>query len=227
MIQDSEPKYLRQAPDANGNVIGGVCGEIIQAMMRVDPSLRITFDPEPVPFRRIEKSLEDGEIDAFFGMIRNAEREAKFVFLEPRLYATYNKLVVNANDEVAVEDWDDVRRLGAQGVVMVDAGTAHQRYLEEQGNLILDFSGKTREDNLRKLLRNRARFYYSTDLGVVFTMRQLGIEPQLRLLPRSFKDDAQYLALSKRLSPEIISRANAALIRLHNSGELAAIRARH
>jgi ABC-type amino acid transport substrate-binding protein len=227
MAQDSEPKYLPVTYADGSTGVEGLCIEILKAIERIDPEIKIQVKMGIVPFKRIEVELEGGGIDLFFGMIRNEEREKKFIFLEPPLYATSNKLVVNANDTIQVNSWDDVRSLGAQGIILVDFGTAHVKYLEEQGGLLVESGGKTREDNLQKLMLRRGRFYYSTDLGIVHVIRTQGLEGKFRLLPRVFKEDFQYLAVSRKAPVTAPGRLAAALKKLAESGELQKIRAKY
>jgi glutamate/aspartate transport system substrate-binding protein len=223
-LQDSEPKYLVKEVPGGEPQVSGICVEIMRAIEKADPEIRFAFWHKQVPFKRIEQALTEGKNDVFFGMIKNEERAAKFIFVDPPLYSTYNKMVVRAEETANIQSLQDLLALGEEGRVLVDAGTAHVKFLQTQPGLIIDEGGKTREDNLKKLLLKRARFYYSTDLGITYYVKTMGLQNQVKLLPHVFKVDAQYLAFAKTVDAAVVARVTKTLEKLQASGELQRIR---
>lgn len=222
MLQDSAPKYVFMA---DGRV-GGLGIDLMQALAHQDGNMRFEFAPLMTPFPRILFELEQGRIDVFIGAIYTDERAKNLHFLQPSLYQTTNRLVVRRQDAaLAIDSLDDLRALGRDGMILVDRGTAHQQWLQQTGGLRLDAGADQRELNLQKLISGRARFYYSTDLGVLYTARQLGIESQIAVLPLVLKTEPQYLVVSVKADGRIAARLQAALQTLSDNGHLDAITA--
>ena len=224
MLQDSAPKYIEQADGS----YGGLAIDIMQALERADGTLTFQFDRLNTPFPRIVHELQHNRIDAFIGAIYTEARTELFDYLQPSLYHTQNRLVVRKQDSnLNIQSLNDIVSLGRDGVILVDRGTAHQSWLQNVPGLRVDGGANTREQNLLKLLSERGRFYYSTDLGVLHTARAMGIEHQIHFLPLVLKEEPQYLVVSKAMPPEARQRLQRALEQIHASGELAQIRARY
>lgn len=223
-LQDSIPKYMQTADKE----FKGICLDIMRAIEEVDPSIRFEYEKSLVPFARISRDLEVGSIDVFFGMVWNEEREELFSFIQPALYPTYNLLVVRADDPITtLASIDEVRALGRNGVILVDRATAHQAFLEEIGGLTIDSGGGNRRENLAKLMGQRGRFYYSTDIGLIGTIEEMELQDKVRFLPLVLVEDFQYAAFSQHASAETKERVSNALAVLQENGTLALIRARY
>ncbi|MEE2023512.1 MULTISPECIES: substrate-binding periplasmic protein [Alkalimonas] len=224
MLQDSAPKYIEQADGS----YTGLAIDIMQALERADGTLAFQFDRLNTPFPRIVHELQHNRIDAFVGAIYTDERAELFDYLEPALYSTQNRLLVRQQDaSLVIGSLKDVVAMGRDAVILVDRGTAHHNWLQSIPGLRIDGGANTREQNLLKLLSERGRFYYSTDLGVLHTARAMGIEQQIHFLPLVLKEEPQYLVVAKALPIEARQRLQQALEHIYASGELAQIRARY
>lgn len=215
VAQESHPKYILE-----NNVMTGICIDIMEAISRKDPEIRFTGTHYFTPFRRIASELENGSIDVFFGMIKNEERMKLYHFLDTPLYPTRNMLMVRADDNIKIDSFDDIRKLGNDGVLLVAAGTAHSKFLESQGGLIIDEGANTVESNIRKLLANRGRFVYSSDKNFMDELEKPEFKNKIKVLPVVLDKDFQYVAFSKNFDKTLINRIDKILIELEKSGEL-------
>jgi len=223
-LQNSNPKYIEKSTGE----FSGLCYDILKEIEKNDPDIQFTYPGEFIPFARIENGLETGSIDLFLGMIKNDERVAKFTFIDPPLYPTYNKMVARANDTVKnINGFDDIRKFGSDSIILVDFETAHQKFLESQNNLQIDSQGKNRKENLIKLINGRGRFYYSTDIGLIGTIKDEKLENQVRFLNYVFQEEGQYAAFSKKVSPDVVKRIQNSLNILDKNGTLKKLRAKY
>ncbi|WP_109116776.1 transporter substrate-binding domain-containing protein [Azospirillum sp. TSO22-1] len=213
--QDSSPKYYQ-----SGNEMKGLAVDIMQAIERVQPEIKFTGYNSFAPFPRIEAGLKGGELDAFLGMIKNPDREKQYTFLDPALYSTHNVMAVRADDTVEVKSFDDIRKLGGEGVILVSHATAQVRFLEDVGGLQVDPNGKSTANNIEKLLARRGRFVYQTDIALSQTIKEAKRQDQVRILPVSFHDEAQYMVLSKNIPESTVALVKGALDKLKLNGEL-------
>lgn len=226
-LQNSIPKYFEV--EENGEMIfTGICIDIMKAIESIDSDIEFVFDHHFIPFARIANDLEVGYIDVFLGMIWNEERDRLYNFVYPPLYPTYNLLVVRADDPIQnIESIDKLRKMGTDGIILVDHATAHQRFLEELGGLNIDSGGRNRNQNLTKLLSGRGRFYYSTDIGLVGTINEMEIQGKVRFLPYVLVEDFQYAAFSKHAPADMIEKIVEAITQLSENGTLSEIRAKY
>jgi len=225
--EDAAPRYELEKSTGGESVVGGICIDILRAIERVDPQIRFSGDQNRLPLRRVQLALQFGEIDAYCGLNKSAEREQWSVFIEPPLYALDYTMAVNANDEVQIRSFDDVRRLGANGTILVMSGSESAARLHSLGGLDIDSSGTGQEANLRKLLAGRGRFFYRHALGLRAEIHRLGLEDKIRILPVSLDKEFQYLLVSKKAPPEVVDRLRRAVVKLQSGGELARIMAKY
>ncbi|SFN38733.1 glutamate/aspartate transport system substrate-binding protein [Formivibrio citricus] len=205
----------------------GICLEIIRAIERIDPQLKFIGLERKGSMARIETDLEAGEIDVAWGLMKNERRMATFILSDTILYPSAQVLVVRADDPVVVNNWDDVRKLGRDGIVITAAKAAQPEYLKSLGGLIIDDNSNSSVANLRKLIAGRGRFVYGTDFNMVEDIAALGIQDQVKFLPIRFQVGGMHAAFSRKASPAIVKRINAALKKLDTSGELKRIRAHY
>jgi polar amino acid transport system substrate-binding protein len=199
----------------------GICVEIIQALEKTDPDLRFTGLEGKAVTARIEAMIVGREIDAFCGMAKLPEREAKYTFLEPALYSSSQYLFVKADDTISVNSFEDVKKLGKDGTILVIRGTTQEKYLESMGGLVIDNSSTDTIQNLKKLEAGRGRFYYGSDLNTFEDINSLGLKGKIKALPAKYQPAGIYFIVNKQTDPKIVSRIDAGLKKLHASGEMA------
>jgi len=214
--QDSDPKYFLDEEDN----MKGLCIDIMNAIESVDPEIKFQGQNIFLPFKRMSRMLKDGELDVFFGFVKNETRKKDYVFIEPALYKVNHIVAVLKEDMVEVNSFDDIRRLGKDGKVMTTFGTSTKRYLDKQGGLIIYDQGKTITANLKMLLRSRGRFVYYHNLGLITSIKKNKLEDKIKVLPTSFREYSQYVAFSKHISKEKIQKIKTALEKLKINGQL-------
>lgn len=205
----------------------GICIEIMRAIEKIDPDIKFVGVSELAPTSRIEEGLLYGDIDVFFGHLKTPERQAKYLYTAPHLYKVPMVLVARVGDAVQVNNWDDVRRLGGNGVVLVVKGTGQVDYLKSLGGLIVDDQSRLISSNFKKLLAGRGRFYYGSENTVREAMENSGFGSQLKVLPLNFAHEPLYPSFSRKTSPEVVKRITDSLKKLESTGELKRIRARY
>lgn len=213
------PKYIPHS-HADGNAITGLCIDINRAIEQLDPTLRFVGDQNWQPTTRLEAEMSTGTLDVACGLSRNREREARFDYLEPPLFSVRYFLIVRAGDTVQVKNWEDVRALGEQGVVLMIHGFGPMARLKEMGGLRLDAGATDARTNLMKLLAGRARFYYHRSPGLLGEIRQAGVEGKVSVLPTVMDLQQFYMVVGKSVSPAVRTRLSRAIARLESGGEL-------
>ncbi|MCP4403428.1 MAG: transporter substrate-binding domain-containing protein [bacterium] len=219
--ENSFPKYVLDRSETLADATG-ICVEILAALERDVPDL--TFSAiKASPFKRVLHELEKGGIDFFCGMARNEERENKYIYLDTPVYKVSYIVAVRADDKISVENFDDIRKLAPDNVILTNAGTAAERFLKEQGGLSIDARGKDIPQNLKKLQAKRGRFYLFHDLGLASTLKKDFQGQNLKVLPASFREYHHYAVFAKQSDPEVVDHVGAALKELAERGKLKAI----
>lgn len=217
--EESKPRFV--VTRQNGIVeIGGLCMDIMHAIERVDPGLRFVMDPQVQSLARIEAGLVAGELDAFCGLPRTPENEAAMRIVEPALFTARFHLAVRADDEVDIRDWDDVRRLGDEGLILMARDHHLASKLRALDGLKVDDSAKNPETGIRKLLAGRGRFFLHRSPGMADAIRAAGAQGKVKVLPGTMGRQAIYMALSRTAPAEMAARMHEALVRLDADGEL-------
>lgn len=198
----------------------GICAEVINAITKKYSDIQITGLDTQAPLTRIEQGLESGQIDAFFYLLKSPERAAKFNFNETPIYKVNHVVVAKADDKIEIKDIAALKSLSEQSPVMVAQGSALAKFLESQG-VKVESSTKDEVANLNKLLLGRGRFYYAQDLSALASIHEGKLDlSKFRILPTSFKEEAQYVAFSKQATAASIQKISAAIDELKKSGEL-------
>ena len=77
----------------------GLCGEIAAAVMRTDPDLHLEGLDQPVPLRRLELMLSNGDLDVFFCLLKSEHRHALMRYLPVPLYRISHVLAIGVGEE--------------------------------------------------------------------------------------------------------------------------------
>jgi len=214
--QDGYPKYFINEQGE----LDGICVDILKLIEKKAPQIKFSAPKDLVAFKRIKSDLQHGKIDIFLGMTRTKDRESKFVYLDPPLYEVNHVIAVRADDKVDIKNFEDIRKLGANGVILTNQGTSTQRYLKKQTGLHIDSEALNLSSNLKKLLFNRGRFLYFHDLGMVSTIKKEGLTKKVRIVPSTFKKYSHYLVFSKTTPKHIVEKVESILNEISQNGEL-------
>ena len=215
----SAPKFIGADGAAKG-AVGGLCIDILRALEKQDPELRFQGDQVWQPRLRIERALADGQLDVFCGVQKNRRNQALYQWLATPLFEVDYRLAVRADDTVAVTNWDDIRRLGSDGVILALYGFGVVDRLEQLGGLQIDASATSSRSNLKKLRAGRARFYCHRSPGIKDEIDRAGMSAEIRLLERPQLHETFYMGLALNLRPEVVVKLDAALRALKQNGEL-------
>ena len=217
--QETAPMYVPLEHDGK-HFIGGLCIDILRAIEKVAPDLRFVGDQQWVPVGRVDVGVTYGKLDVACGVLRTASREQKFVFVEPALFTLRYYLVARADDDVAVRNWDDVRKLGADGTMLLVHGYGMLEKLMPEG-LHVDANARDVRSNLMKLAIGRARFYLHRDPGLRAEMVKAGVQGKLRVLPEAMESADFHMVIAKSVPQPVRDRVQDAIACLERSGELA------
>jgi ABC-type amino acid transport substrate-binding protein len=199
----------------------GLCIDLLRAIERVDPEIRFTGDQTWMPLTRIEAELAAGVQDVGPCFVKDAEREANLVFVEPPLYQMTFSLAARADDNVQIRTWDDVRKLGSNGVVLSlrTSGPAKRAQKMAPG-VTFDDSASSVELNLRKLVAGRGRFAYYSTPALRQNIERAGLTGKIRILTPPMDGAPVYLTVGKHVPKETVEKLRRAILQLHASGEL-------
>ncbi|MBA5638154.1 transporter substrate-binding domain-containing protein [Duganella sp. LX20W] len=213
--EGTEPKFI-----ARGGAVVGLCVDILRAIEKTEPGLTFTGDQHWMPLVRVYAELARGEQDAACGVQRTADREGKFVFLEPSLFPINYMLMARADDPIVINNWDDVRNLGPDAVVLANRGFASVQILQGVGGLNVDARSASPSMNLQKLIAGRGRLFLHRTPGLQAFLERSGATYKVRILPVILSSNRLYLVLGKHVDHDTAARVQHALTRLEKSGEL-------
>ncbi len=203
--------------------MSGLCIDVFKAIERVEPDLKFSETKDFTPLARIEASMIDGDMDAFCGLAKTASRQAQFDFIDTPLYTTHSVLAARMDDKADIRSFDDIRKLGDAGVMLVVTKTVHAEVLAAQGGLKIDAGAKDTSVNLKKLLDGRGRFVYHNDFALVDEIKRDNLGDKVKLLAAQFATEGRYMVVSKKATPAVKQKLTAAIDKLSKSGDLAKI----
>ncbi len=221
--QDSPPKYFL---DESGKM-RGICVDIIDALMEKEPSLKFVGYDKYLPFKRMLRSLELGELDVFVGLKENEQRKSQYVFLDKPLYEISYVLAQKTHHELAITNLNVLRKLSKYEKVLTVFGSASNRYLQKEGITNVDGSAKSPQKLLNMLMAGRGRVAFYHNLGLNQAIKQAGLESEIRILPAKLSTYSHKIAFSKSVNPEVIDLVEKALESLISSGELTEIQSQY
>jgi len=214
--EGTEPKFIAAGKDR----IVGLCVDIMRAIEQHDPGLRFVGDQQWKPLIRAYSELGSGQEDVQCAVQRNAEREQRFRFIGPQLYTIEYHFLARANDNVTIRNWDDVRALGADGVVLINRGFAAGDILAALGGIEVDASSTNPQLNLQKLIAGRGRLYFHRGPGLQKLLERTGTADKVKVLPQVMYSAKLYFATSRQLDVRIGDRLENALFHLEKKGVL-------
>jgi ABC-type amino acid transport substrate-binding protein len=214
--EGSEPKFIADGKDK----IAGLCIDIMRAVEQIDPGLRFVGDQQWKPLIRVIAELANGTEDVGCAIQRTPDREKLFNFIGPALYTIDYHFLVRSDDDITVNNWDDVRKLGPSAVVLVNRGYAAGEILTAMGGFTVDASSPRAELNLHKLVAGRGRLYFHRGPGLHKLLQRTGTASQVKILPQIMYSAKLYFTASKQLDRKVSDRIANALFSLEKKGEL-------
>ena len=107
----------------------GLCLEILRAVERVDPGLHFSGLEQQAPLKRVERLLDDGQLDAFFCLLKSPERERQWRYAPVPLYTIRHVVVQRADDAHHYDTLAELAAASQRKPVLVMRGTALSRRL--------------------------------------------------------------------------------------------------
>lgn len=212
---ESEPKFIPA-----GTSIAGNCIDIFRAIEKVDPDIKFAGDQRWMPLKRIEAMAAAKQLDAICGLIRNEERIAAYKIPDTPLFTVTYHLLARIDDPVNIKSWEEIRKLGDDGVILVNGGSGPVNTLTKAGNLKIDSAASSTGTNIEKLLAGRGRFFYYRQPGLNSEIKKSGHASKVRILPATFDSQVFYMMLGAHVGKVAESKISQALSTLNESGEL-------
>jgi polar amino acid transport system substrate-binding protein len=210
------PKFMK---DTTGNFYG-LCVELMNAIS-ADTGIIFSAPSDFIPKARYEAALAAGVQDVQFGLRKDAQREALFIFGEP-LYTVQYILVTTASDNVPVTNLDDLTKLAAGKRILTVYQAASVRFLQNLG-FDVDDGGRDVASNLEKLVAGRGHYFIFQNLSTVFELNKSPLKNQLKILPVDLESYYHHVVYSKNLSPQIRQRVEDSIRNLKANGTWASI----
>lgn len=224
--QNSYPKYYLTDNKDKKEVVG-LCIDMIKAVEKKLPEIKIISNKGFIPFKRIQANLYNGKIDVFFGFAKNRNRLKKYIFIDIPLYEVNHVIAVRRDDNIKINTFDDIRKLMGDNRILTNFGTATENFLNKQGGLEVDSGGKDLTKNLIKLILKRGRFVYFHDIGLISTIKRDLKKTDIKILPTSFRKYHHYVAFSRKVPKKVIEKFVSAIKKLSNNGDLKRIQEKY
>lgn len=215
--EGTEPKFI---PAGIGRVVG-LCVDLFRAIEKLEPDVQFAGDQQWLPLLRAHSELATHQHDALCAVQRTDERARQYVFLEPALFQLRYQLIARADDPVVINSWDDVRKLGTQGIVLTNRGYVSPELLARIGGLQVDPSATSPAMNLHKLIAGRGRFFLHRAPGMQGFIERAGAARKVRVLPTVMMTTDVYMAMGTHVDPAVRQRVQRAIEQLEKSGEMA------
>lgn len=212
--QDTSPKFVASP----ARTIDGFCIDLLRAMTQADPGLQFLGEQQWQPLARVLSELRAAQQDAACGLARTPERADYLLFVDPPLLMNDYVLIARAEDDIVINNWDDVRKLGAQGVVLSNRGLFASHVLETTTGVIYDTGSVTLQQCVQKLLAGRGRLVLYRTQGLEALLAQSGLADKVRVLPVVMSSAPLYFALGKHVPSAAVDQVRRALQRLQKDG---------
>jgi len=214
--EGTEPKFI-----ANGKGrVGGLCVDLLRAIEQLEPSLTFKGDQIWKPLIRAYSELEHGLLDVACGVQRGSERERRFQFIGPALYRNDYYFLARIQDPVKINQWEDLRELAPDNIVLINRGFAAADIVRNQGGIPIDESATNQVLNLQKLVAGRGRLFFHRGRDLQKLLERTGNTDKVRILPKVMYSAPVHFAVSRQLAPVARERLEHALFQLEKNGTL-------
>lgn len=213
--ESSAPKFIEGRGSAQG-----LCPDILHALEKIDPDLRIDIDPTPTPIKRIESSLKAGQLEIVCALLDTPLRNEIAYRISTSIYAVREVLVARRDDTVRIRNFKELADTGDW--VATQSGASYAAILRSYGVKVDESYGGS-SGALRNLTNKRVRFFYINELTGAYYIKNEGLDNQLRLLPDAMQETPSYLWVSRRLDASVAQRVEKAVAKLKSEGILGKI----
>lgn len=219
MTQDLEPKWILK----DNNTITGLSADILYAIEKHSNG-EITFEWENrlFPIKRLLKTLKENKIDLAMSMAYSKKRAKEFQYSVP-LYNVNYLMAKRKADSINVTSFDEVTKLGRDGVVLSVFGGNMEQVLRAQKDLQIYTRNKPTTEILHDLANGNGRLFYYYDYGLSRAIKKAKLEQKLTILPSVFFQDAHHIIYTKHVPKEVVKKIDAIILRMQENGHMQAI----
>jgi len=203
----------------------GLCMEILRAVERAEPGLRFTGLEQRVPLKRVERLLAEGQVDAFFCLLKSPERERQWRYAPVPLYVIRHVVVQRADDTRHFDTLAELAAASRAKRVLVMRGTAIARHLLQADVTIAEVSSE--REALQMLTMGRADLIYGQDINLRHHMADSQLGDRMKVGRTVFQEEPQFLAMRADLPAAIEDKLTQALRKLERDGSLRQIADRY
>ena len=213
--QDAYPKYYVEK-----GVVSGVCPAFLKAIEDINPTLKFVGTKKFLPTKRIEGDLRNGNLDAFACFAPNEDRKKYLDFIEPPLFVgDVQAAVLKDSPAAQMKSWDQMKTQ-TNWIFLATLGTPHVNFLESIPGIQVDSQSGDNIKNLEKLRASRGQVFVHFGYILKGILKIDPLQEKIIILPFRIRKESQYLALSKKVSPETKRKIEAAIAKLEKNGEL-------
>ena len=213
----TDPKFI----DAGDGRVIGICIDIFRTIERIDPGLVFVGDQQWLPLVRAHAEVVSHQHDALCAIQRTPEREVQYNYIDVPLIPLRFHLLARADDPVVIHSWEDVRKLGANGLILTNRGFGTTEALERIGDLRFDASAADPTNNLQKLAARRGRFFLHRGPGLKSFLQRSGYGAKVRILPQVMYQTETFMAMGTHVDAAVTMRVRRAIEQMERTGELA------
>ncbi|MEO6279322.1 MAG: transporter substrate-binding domain-containing protein [Roseateles sp.] len=196
----------------------GLCIEVLRAVEKLEPGLRFTGLETQVPLKRVERLLAEGQVDAFFCLLKSPEREKQWRYSPVPLYVIRHVVVQRADDERPFDTMAELAAASRGKRVLVMRGTAIARHLLQADVTITEVASE--REALQMLAMRRADLIYGQDINLRHHIAENRLGDTMKIGHTVFHEEPQYLALRADLPAAVEERLTQALRKLERDGTL-------
>jgi ABC-type amino acid transport substrate-binding protein len=196
----------------------GLCQEILNAVEKQDPGLRFTGLEQQAPLKRVERLLADGQVDAFFCLLRSPERERQWRYVPVPLYTIRHVVVQRADDPRPFDSLAELAAASRQKPVLVTRGTVLAQFLAAANVNVAEVSSE--QEALQMLLLGRTDAVYGQDINLRRRVADNRASDKLKMGRTVFNEEPQFLAVRAGLPAGAEERLTQALRKLERDGTL-------
>ncbi len=196
----------------------GLCVEILRAVEKAEPTLHFTGLEQHVPLKRVERLLAEGQVDAFFCLLKSPEREKQWRYSPVPLYVIRHVVVQRADDARQFDTLAELAAASRAKRVLVMRGTAIARHLLQADVTIAEVSSE--REALQMLTMGRADIIYGQDINLRHHIADNRLGDRMKIGRTVFQEEPQYLALRADLPGAVEEKLTQALRKLERDGVL-------
>lgn len=189
-----------------GKDVKGIYVDLVNAVME---KLNVPYKVNAYPWARVVGVTDVGQVDFGFPFIAQAERFEKYLMTGP-LHTGKIVLMSRIEDQsIQYQSFEDLKGLRIGTV----RGYAYDEDFDTADYFIRDDSAKDNINILNKLISKRVDLIIGDEAVLMFEATKMGINKQIRILPKAVKDAVRYVAFpkSKAREAQLFSRALSAI----------------